>query len=67
MTKGWLSVVPKKLLLGLVPVFPVSDQEAPLEPVPRADGLNQDKLPLASVCKRPVAGVEVAVKLAGKV
>ena len=64
-TKGWLSMVPKKLLLGLVPVFPVRDQEAPLEPVVSADGFNQDKFPLASVCKRPVAGVEVAVKLAG--
>jgi hypothetical protein len=60
-------MVPRKLLLGLVPVFPVRDQEAPLEPVLSADGFNQDKLPLASVCKRPVAIVEVAVKLAGKV
>jgi hypothetical protein len=66
-TKGWLSVVPRKLLLGLVPELPVRDQEALLEPVLSADGFNQDKFPLASVCKRPVAIVEVAVKLAGKV
>ena len=66
MTKGWASVVPKKSLLGLVPVFPVRDQEAPLEPVVSADGLNQDKLPLASVCKIPIEILLPGVRLLGR-